>query len=555
MEDQNNNTNNNSNYPDEDECGIIEQIDINDPRFTNNLEYDNDELEVDNNLENQLEEDEECENNDDSFEIIKYRRPTAFKRSFILHMNNIKVVVGHSGYIYLLREFEFIELGENVYKIGMTEGEIYDRINRYPAKSEILLVIPVDKNIVRELESKIIDNLHLFCVHCSGYGTEVFCNNVDIIMDIIIKTINDESIVGHNTDKSLIIAPKNQQYAIKILPNLNIELIMSNKHIKLSGQYKNYIYIVRKRQYVNSGEPIYKIGKSTTIINRMNKDHPTYSEIYLIQPVNDQLDLCENILHQLIWNECDRYDEGRETYIGDINRIIEIVYEVINDDVFRVDNNPTVEQINELKLVLINLRRERKHINRTTPEGREKARNQNRKFRENNAEELAAKQKEHRSKPEVKERNKEVAKIRNSKPEVREKTRITKNAYNAKPENREKKKISDKERRSNPEYKEKRKQQRQNRTEEQKQRERERDKIRRANPEYNAKRRARTAAKKQQKIKSIEKGEDTNVKEESSEDETDTVLRLTLNTEVKLEDAEDTDDKIKSNKNDKDEKK
>lgn len=68
------------------------------------------------------------------------------------------------GFIYLIREREFIRLGESIYKVGSTVQELgQHRINRlddYKKGSELLFLWQcVDPSKVREIESRIVDEL------------------------------------------------------------------------------------------------------------------------------------------------------------------------------------------------------------------------------------------------------------------------------------------------------------------------------------------------------------------------------------------------------------
>lgn len=45
-----------------------------------------------------------------------------------------------NSYIYLLREREFVNAGKNIYKLGKTKQEPYNRLKSYPKDSEWILV-------------------------------------------------------------------------------------------------------------------------------------------------------------------------------------------------------------------------------------------------------------------------------------------------------------------------------------------------------------------------------------------------------------------------------
>lgn len=76
----------------------------------------------------------------------------------------------------------------------------------------------------------------------------------------------------------------------------------------------HYIYLLREREFLNSGQPIYKIGKTTQQPDKRLRAYPKQSEILLVIKVSD----CHSTETTLI-AECDkkyknRKDIGREYY-------------------------------------------------------------------------------------------------------------------------------------------------------------------------------------------------------------------------------------------------
>ena len=52
-----------------------------------------------------------------------------------------------SGYIYLLRTREFVNLNSNVYKLGRTEQCDGKRFHGYPKGSEIEIIIHINNHV------------------------------------------------------------------------------------------------------------------------------------------------------------------------------------------------------------------------------------------------------------------------------------------------------------------------------------------------------------------------------------------------------------------------
>jgi hypothetical protein len=96
---------------------------------------------------------------------------------------------GTGNYIYLIREREFLRLGEETYKIGKTLKENpNDRIKNYPKGSELILVLKVlDCNIC---ETRLINRFKKEFIQKKEYGKEYFEGSTDEMIEIIISLRN-----------------------------------------------------------------------------------------------------------------------------------------------------------------------------------------------------------------------------------------------------------------------------------------------------------------------------------------------------------------------------
>lgn len=99
--------------------------------------------------------------------------------------------------------------------------------------------------------------------------------------------------------------------------------------INESCDSKNYghIYMIKEREFVNANLNVYKIGKSTKIVNRM-PSYPKNSLIYFIVYVPYDVHKIEKILI----SECDknfiqRQDIGREYYECNLQSIMHLLNE------------------------------------------------------------------------------------------------------------------------------------------------------------------------------------------------------------------------------------
>jgi hypothetical protein len=94
------------------------------------------------------------------------------------------------NYIYLLREREFEKTGENIYKIGRTKKENFQRFNQYP-KGSVLLFHMICSNC-EQIESNLIQLFREHFRQCKEIGTEYFEGDCFAMIDLIYKEIVNE---------------------------------------------------------------------------------------------------------------------------------------------------------------------------------------------------------------------------------------------------------------------------------------------------------------------------------------------------------------------------
>jgi T5orf172 domain len=93
------------------------------------------------------------------------------------------------------------------------------------------------------------------------------------------------------------------------------QIVNTTKHVGKN----QFVYIIQEREFINSGEPVYKIGKTTQEPSRRMDGYPKGSRILLY--IDVQFSGCHFMERNLI-AEFDRLyihreDIGRESYEGD----------------------------------------------------------------------------------------------------------------------------------------------------------------------------------------------------------------------------------------------
>ena len=89
-----------------------------------------------------------------------------------------------------------------------------------------------------------------------------------------------------------------------------------------------YIYLLREREFVNTDEPVFKIGRTTNLRNRMNQ-YPKDTQIILIIPVDDSVWYETNLIK--IFEE--RFERakvgteniGKEYFVGNLDEMVYII--------------------------------------------------------------------------------------------------------------------------------------------------------------------------------------------------------------------------------------
>ena len=91
-----------------------------------------------------------------------------------------------------------------------------------------------------------------------------------------------------------------------------------------------YIYVIEEREFVKTGEFIYKVGISARIIKRM-AEYPLGSHVHMVAKVNDAVKAEKEILQLLKkYNTIiQRKDVGTEYFQGDICTIISVISQVV----------------------------------------------------------------------------------------------------------------------------------------------------------------------------------------------------------------------------------
>ena len=93
----------------------------------------------------------------------------------------------------------------------------------------------------------------------------------------------------------------------------------------------HFIYLLKEKQDVDSGEPIFKIGKSTQENTRRVKNYPSGSHLLLQVACTD----CHSMETYLIQEFKNLFilSRGREYFRGDVFKMINLIFCIIQNEV------------------------------------------------------------------------------------------------------------------------------------------------------------------------------------------------------------------------------
>ena len=102
---------------------------------------------------------------------------------------------------------------------------------------------------------------------------------------------------------------------------------------------ENYCYLIQLREFIKSGEQIYKIGKTSNGPTRRLSSYPKNSVVFANEKVNNCNVVEKNIIKCFDKMFTKRIDIGTEYYEGDIDMIKTAFYKIINDKYNDVDSD------------------------------------------------------------------------------------------------------------------------------------------------------------------------------------------------------------------------
>jgi hypothetical protein len=128
----------------------------------------------------------------------------------------------------------------------------------------------------------------------------------------------------------------NEEKHIKIRETTQVKIKELEEKIIILQQPKipqqksdlQFVYILQEREFINSGEPVYKIGKTINPKNRMSS-YPKASNVLGIYLCGDCHTTEKSLIELFDVKFIKRKDLGLEYYQGDINEMVNEIYFLI----------------------------------------------------------------------------------------------------------------------------------------------------------------------------------------------------------------------------------
>lgn len=242
--------------------------------------------------------------------------------SACLHVRNFEAKVTyedmlwqpvHRGYVYALQEHEFASRGQNVLKFGRTRN-IAQRMLMYPKEIVIHEVLLLDE--YKQFENCLLDDLKCKFIHRTDIGTEYFQatdNELGGLLQCLYDLATEWKQSVHTGNQSCQADELSvcQPSAQRISPWKTIckrRTDVRSRRQRKSGQMLHYykvvrtrivgfevpydqlegdwIYLIRPRRFVQSGESVVKIGRTRRLPQRLCI-YPKGSHVLWCQRVHD----------------------------------------------------------------------------------------------------------------------------------------------------------------------------------------------------------------------------------------------------------------------------
>lgn len=219
-------------------------------------------------------------------------------------MNNSKT---NYGYIYVIKEREFLKTKENIYKIGKTKQNNFNRFKQYP-KNSILLYYRktkccdiVEKRIINKLSENFEQQKNIGREYFKGnimnilieivqiilpFSNTYYLNESNNLLDIYYKKINSKFKTDYEIDSKVINKLEDDKSTIEEINN-----IICENDRNLTILYKPIKDIV-----IYSIIEKYLISK-TIIESKQFKEIPTNEKCYIFGVYNSLKYIIECVIH------------------------------------------------------------------------------------------------------------------------------------------------------------------------------------------------------------------------------------------------------------------
>jgi len=115
---------------------------------------------------------------------------------------------------------------------------------------------------------------------------------------------------------------------------------------------RQYIYLIRTREFIRTGESVYKIGKTTQKPNKRMNGYAKNSEVLLYITVDDCHKTEDKIKAMFDKKYTQRADIGREYYEGSEKAMIKDIYQITEPIILLKDELPAVQNPNNISPII-----------------------------------------------------------------------------------------------------------------------------------------------------------------------------------------------------------
>ena len=283
------------------------------------------------------------------------------KKIYVTKKNKQKELNATDGFIYLLREREFIKTNEHIYKIGKSKQEFGKRFSQYPSQSQMYLHLYV--NDVDTYEKAMIELFSIEFTKRIDIGYEYFEGNIHTMINLVFNCyfndnfnkINEINVELQNKINDFISTKEKE----KTSDIEKINFMLEKQKLKEEKQKLKEEKLMEDKAKLEQSKKA-KIQKQNFQKTQEEKNKQEKIKRKLVDELKDKLSsfIVNTHFKRLYWTLYNKITKLSKQSLKEINSVVntEIKKEITN--LHTIYDSETIDKINikyEKKVLMLNM--------------------------------------------------------------------------------------------------------------------------------------------------------------------------------------------------------